>query len=101
MLPPSLQVRRRHLAVLRDVRQIHDGRLADPLRYRHLGDVLRAGQKMERGIHVREGMAVNRQHCCIEQVAPRMGRPQLRGNLPAKMRLDRERQIHDAHWIHS
>jgi len=77
VLPASFQVGRRHLAVLRDVRQVHHGRLADPLLYRHLGDVLRAGQKMKRSVHVGEGMAVDRENRGIKQVAPGMGGFQL------------------------
>jgi hypothetical protein len=52
---------------------------------------------MDRGIHVGEGVAMDREHRDLEEVALGVGGPELRGYFPAEVGLDGKREVHDAH----
>src|SRR2546427_448283 len=92
-----VQLGRRHLAVVPEVREVHHRGLPDPLVDRHGGDVAVAGQEVDRRIDVRVGVAGDGEHRGLEDVPGGMRSDQLGLDLPAEVRADGKGQVDDAH----
>jgi hypothetical protein len=93
----AIQIGRRDLAVGAEVRQVDHGGVAHPLVDRHRGHVAPFDQVVERRVHVRVGVAADREHRALQRVTGGVRGHQLGGDLPAEVRADREAQVDDSH----
>src|SRR5438093_2912226 len=85
-----LEVGRGDLAVGPEVREIDDGRVADPLIDRHRGHIAPVDQIVERRVDMRVGVTADRQHRALQRMAGRVRGHQLGYDLPAEVLQDRK-----------
>ena len=97
MAGTALEVLGGHLAVVPEMRQVHDGRRAHPLIDRHGGDVAIAGQEVHGRVDVRVCMTAHGEDARLEERAAVVARAELARDQPAEVRANGEAQIDDAH----